>query len=68
MGAWPNLPGPAGKPEPAGHSQEPRCHRVRRPEVPRYPAGGTAGAAATRGRMYCLTALAKPSSSLEAVT
>ena len=64
MGALPNLPGPAGKPEPAGHSQEPRCHRVRRPEVPRYPAG----AAATRGRMYCLTALAKPSSSLEAVT
>ena len=33
-----------------------------------YPAWGSTGAATARGRMNCSTALAKPSSSLEAVT
>ena len=35
---------------------------------PHYPAGGTAGAATARGRINSSMALAKPSSSFEAVT
>ena len=62
MAGWPNLQGPAG------NASQPATARSRGDGTRLYPAGGTAGAAATRGRMYCPTALAKPSSSLEAVT